>query len=366
MAKDNIIPPFSNGYWIWDEYTNSLDFLSRDVKELIQGSTPAGPQPVKKDGLGTIRFKDTIDNLGQAQFRRQFQRRIKPNEPQIVTIQDVKDVAIFTAERHDLTPEFIEFMHMRKMDEFLRALIVYFQFYFQVWDNLLLRREEAKRKLRQPIVMVLENVVRDNLADLRSMVARNYGYILMGLEETFKHYHMSGATSLSDKDRHLYECLLSMAAKIVWIALLRKNFLLIEMELNRLFRTKIFNIMSRIRQTAACCTNAEEDRILLGKAYTPEKKLKHRSPAVQELIFDNHSYKMLAIGHLRVEPVEERIAYLEAAYTAPEEQLFDLKVGVGILGVSKDYFNPILMPKEGMAKRIHIPAWRMPVMTSDG
>lgn len=59
--------------------------------------------------------------------------------------------------------------------------------------------------------------------------------------------------------------------------------------------------MSRLRQSAFH-TNAEENRVLLGKAYKQERKLKHRSPAVQELIFDNHSYKMLAIGQLRVEP----------------------------------------------------------------
>ncbi|XP_015832912.1 uncharacterized protein LOC660702 isoform X1 [Tribolium castaneum] len=364
MTKDNINPPFANGYWVWDEASNGLAFISRDVKETTPGLPAAGAtQPAKKDKMGQIRFKDTVDNLGLAQFRRIYQRRIKPTEPQIVTIQDIKDVAIFTALRADLTPEFIDFMHTQRMDEFLRTLIVYFQYYFQVWDNLILRREEAKRKLRQPIVTVLENIVRDNLADLRSMVARNYGFILMGLEDTFKYYHMGNRNnvSLSDKDRHLHECLLSMAAKIVWIALLRKNFTVIEIELNRLFRTEIFNTMSRIRQSTFQ-TNAEENRVLLGKAFTQEKKLKHRSPAVQELIFDNHCYKMLAIGLLQVEPVAERIAYLEAAYTAPEEILFDIQVGVGILGLSKDYLNPILMPKEGMAKRIHIPVFKMPEM----
>lgn len=146
-----------------------------------------------------------------------------------MTLQDIKDVALFTAERADLTPEFINFMHTRRMDEFLRALIVYFQFYFRVWDNLVLRREESKRKLRQPLVTVLENVVRDDLADLRSMLARNYSYIILGLEDSEKFYHMNkrNNVSLSDKDRHLYECVLCMAAKIVWIALQRKNFTLI-------------------------------------------------------------------------------------------------------------------------------------------
>lgn len=56
---------------------------------------------------------------------------------------------------------------------------------------------------------------------------------------------------------------------------------------------------------------------------------------------------------------------MEAAFTAPEEILFDINVGVGILGLSKDYLNPILMPKEGMAKRIHIPFFKLPIMIPD-
>ncbi|KAJ3664426.1 hypothetical protein Zmor_008598 [Zophobas morio] len=136
MAKDSVNPPFTNGYWIWDDHVNSLAFISRDVKEVAPGlpALGTGGQPSKKDLRGTIRFKDTVDNLGLAQFRRQYQRRVKPTEPNIVTLQDIKDVAIFTAERTDLTPEFIQFLHTRRMDEFLRALIVYFQFYFQ-WPS---------------------------------------------------------------------------------------------------------------------------------------------------------------------------------------------------------------------------------------
>lgn len=232
-----------------------------------------------------------------------YQRRVKPNEPQVVTLQDIKDVAIYTAERRDLSPEFIDFIHTRRMDEFLRTLIVYFQYFFQVWEKIIIKREEGKRKLRQPIVTIIEDNIRDDLADLRSMVGRSYGYIIMGLEDTFKYYHMSNRNnvSLSDKDRHLHECLLSITAKIIWIALLRKNFLVIETELNRLFRSGIFNIMSRTR-TSIFRPNAEENRVLFGRGYKLEKKLKHRSPAIQELIFDDHCYKMLSIGLLEVAP----------------------------------------------------------------
>lgn len=228
--KENNESPFTNGHWEWDNALESLVFSSHYVDEVASGAPrPADPQLSKKDNIGHIRFKEAIDVLGMAQFRRLFQRRIKPGAPIVVTIQDVKDVAIFTAEKQDLTVELISFLHTSKMDQFLRSLIVYFQYYMQVWESLIMRREEAKRKLWQPIVTVKENVVRNDLADLRSMVARNYAYILMGLDDSFRFYHMSNKNrvSLSDKDRYLHECLLGIAARIVWIALLRKNFNLI-------------------------------------------------------------------------------------------------------------------------------------------
>lgn len=93
----------------------------------------------------------------------------------------------------------------------------------------MLRRIESKRKLWQPTVTEQENLVRDNLADLRSMVAREYCCIILGIEDAKRFHHMNNKnnTSLSDKDRRLFEKLLCMAVRVVWIALQRKHYTLI-------------------------------------------------------------------------------------------------------------------------------------------
>lgn len=75
----------------------------------------------------------------QVKFKRQFQRQCKPNEPNVVTLQDVKDVALFLANPADLTVDFINYFHIPTMDRFLRALIVYFQYYIQVFYFILIR-----------------------------------------------------------------------------------------------------------------------------------------------------------------------------------------------------------------------------------
>lgn len=65
-------------------------------------------------------------------FRRRFQRQCNRDEPVVVTLQDIKDVALFTADAADLSVEFISYFHLPTVDKFLRALIIYFQYYIQV------------------------------------------------------------------------------------------------------------------------------------------------------------------------------------------------------------------------------------------
>lgn len=68
----------------------------------------------------------------KAQFRRLYRRKVKPGALDVVIVQDIKDVVLFSAEVKDLTTEFIRFFHLPTVDAFLRAGIVYFHYYFQV------------------------------------------------------------------------------------------------------------------------------------------------------------------------------------------------------------------------------------------
>lgn len=61
------------------------------------------------------------------------------------------------------------------------------------------------------------------------MVAREYCTILYGGADAKKFHHMNNKNndSLSDKDRRLFETLICMSVRVVWIALSRKNLSLI-------------------------------------------------------------------------------------------------------------------------------------------
>ncbi|XP_057665486.1 uncharacterized protein LOC130899514 [Diorhabda carinulata] len=335
------------GFWSWDDYNNTLVFTNYDSigqqrpQSTLFGNSEIAAVPIVPDTT----FKDTFGSASQTRFRKNYERKVKINDTNVVILQDCKDVALFSCDVKCLTPEFIKFFHTKIVDKFLRSCIIYFQYYIQVWNLMLLRRIEASRKLRQPIVTELENIVRDDLADLRSMVARDYAAILTGVGDSKKFHHMCNENnvSLSDKDRKRFEMFVKMTVRVIWIALKKKNLTIIEKEMNRLLRTTIFSPMEHDKlKMYQFLATPEETRILRGKAYRKEKKLLHRSQLIQEIIFDVHDYRMLCIGVTDVEDRSERLDYLRMAYTAPEDLLEELEVGVGILGVPRKFLDPML------------------------
>lgn len=72
-----------------------------------------------------------------------------------------------------------------------------------------------------------------------------------------------------------------------------KHVLFSEKEMNRLLRSPVF-CNSTI--TEPFHSLPEEDRILQGKNCKIEQKLVQRSPLSQEIILENHDYRMLSIG----------------------------------------------------------------------
>lgn len=90
-------------------------------------------------------------------------------------------------------------------------------------------RTETKRKLRHPEVMISEDIIRDDLSDLRSMVSRDYAVLVTGVGDAAKFHHMNNENnvSLSDRDRRLFEVFVVVTEKVIWIALNRKYMTLI-------------------------------------------------------------------------------------------------------------------------------------------
>lgn len=70
--------------------------------------------------------------ISQVRFRRHYRRKVGPNDPDVVTIQDLRDVVLFSIPPQQLSSECIRYFHTPSMDFLLRSLIIYFQFFMQV------------------------------------------------------------------------------------------------------------------------------------------------------------------------------------------------------------------------------------------
>lgn len=77
--------------------------------------------------------------------------------------------------------------------------------------------------------MIAEDIIRDDLSDLRSMVSRDYAVLLTGVGDAANFHHMNNENnvSLSDRDRRLFEVFVEVTERVIWLALNRKYLTLI-------------------------------------------------------------------------------------------------------------------------------------------
>ncbi|CAG4940757.1 unnamed protein product [Colias eurytheme] len=302
---------YEDGHWVWDEATEALVFVS----DLPPKPVEAIHIPIKAP-TGTVEFRDDVDLIEQIRFRRRYQRKLKPGQPDIITVQDVKDIALFTA---------------------------------PIADEMANRIIELETKVRTPQCEVLESEFRDNLSDLRLLVAKEYSTMLIGGGDTKKFHHMGPQKkrrSLSDKDARLFETLLRMCVQIVWLALGRKAFNQIELEVNRLFKSEIFNAVEHNLNTGYINKMTKEERaVLLGRCLRHDKKLNTRSPLMNEVFCHREiDYRLMGAGVIKCHQISPRIMYMKEAVAGPEERLVELGIVLGIIGMHRSAFDTMLKP----------------------
>lgn len=149
-------------------------------------------------------------------------------------LQDIKDLVLFLA-TSPMTVQFINFFHLPTVDRFLRALILYFQYYVDVWEEITEKRAATTKKAPNPLAGGGRLRRAEEMRILRCVVGREYCELLLGNDHGATYHHMmasrkSGATqteSQSEKDLRMFEHLIALGHRVVWIALQRKYYNLI-------------------------------------------------------------------------------------------------------------------------------------------
>ncbi|XP_029042048.2 LOW QUALITY PROTEIN: uncharacterized protein LOC114875665, partial [Osmia bicornis bicornis] len=342
----------------WDEISDGLILLStqdtedKQVKRIkkkfdrVQDSEVYCPHAYL-----ILNFHETLSEREKLKFRRYYLRKIAPNEPGVIILQDIKDLVMFLL-ASPISPQFVNFFHMPIVDRFLRALIIYFQYYIITWEELIEEYAATIKKAPNPLAQGYRSKYAEEMQNLRCILGREYADLIIGCQDNTQYHHMTGGKkgsplltqSEGEKDLRTFETLICIAHRVIWIALQRKHFSLIEIELHRLFRTKAYNMAER-RSTSQIMQEmlSNDIEILHGPKLQVKRKLLRNSPLIQELIYSDCDYRLLALGH---NSNDERILYLQNALLIEEEKLHDLGIKIGILGENRANYNIMLIPFE--------------------
>ncbi|XP_047522940.1 uncharacterized protein LOC125061507 [Pieris napi] len=328
---------YESGHWVWNEEAEELEFIS-DLR-LVEESLELLPTSV-----ANVEFKDDIDLLEQQKFRKYLQR--KTEEIDFVTLQDVKDVVLFTAPLAVMSSSLIKILHHCTTERFLRALTLYTQYYLQISDEMSHRTLELETKIRTENSDKIEMKYRKDLEDLRLLVAKEYCIIILGEGSLAKYHHMGVAKtgSLSKKDAVLFETLVRFSIQIVWIALGRVCYNQIEVEIHRLFKSEIFNSTEhKLNINYYKHINERERCVLLGHCVNQGQKLTTRSPLQNEVFCPRYiDFRQFGIGTMKYPGLSNRLRLLEIYLTQPEQNFAELRLSIGILGLPRSKFDIML------------------------
>lgn len=172
-------------------------------------------------------------NILQIKFKKYYLRKVAPNEPDVIILQDIKDLVMFLL-ISPVSIKFINFFHLPIVDRFLRALIIYFQYYIEIWEKLMEERVATLKKAPNPLAGGHRIKYADELHILRCMLSKEYADLILGCQDTVHYHHIisgkkrsSMTQSQGEKDLRIFEALIHISHRVVWIALHRKHFHLI-------------------------------------------------------------------------------------------------------------------------------------------
>lgn len=151
----------------------------------------------------------------------------------MIILQDIKDLVMYLT----ITPvsiQFINFFHLPIVDRFLRALIIYFQYYIEIWEDLTQKRVIMVKKAPNPLAGGTRIRYASEMRTLRCILGREYAELIVGCKDSAPYHHMTtgkknmsndvATQSQGEKDLRIFEVLIRIAHRVVWIAMQRKYF----------------------------------------------------------------------------------------------------------------------------------------------
>ncbi|KAH8371944.1 hypothetical protein KR093_009426 [Drosophila rubida] len=335
IHADSFTPKYKSGKWSWDKNTDALHFQPHSDLE------DANDRFIETNGY---RFLRMINQEEEVIFRKLFTRSPVTYDTDIVVINDVRDLVLFMMPKEFLTKKFLDFMHKPPVHRLVHALIIYFEYFLRLVEFLLIRRDELSGNMAQvqsEQTNEMKRIFSSYLSQYRMLVARNYSIIIMGEGDMAAYYHTIPIVNISTKikDKYFHEQFLAVAIQIIWISMHRRAYFIIEMEMNRLFRSEHFlmNNPQYLKFTPS------ERSLLYGRNNKMVNYRAQCSPMIQELTnVSDEDLPILWIGERKYRGDDYRIHELELEYIVPGPQLRMIDISHGILGHPKRLYDTML------------------------
>ncbi|XP_065369711.1 protein phosphatase 1 regulatory subunit 36-like [Calliphora vicina] len=337
IHTDNFVPRYVNGTWIWNDQQEDLQFDSREEasKEISKEEYVV---------IGGYKFLANINQLEEMIFRQEFQRADTTHDYEAILIQDIKDLVMFLSPQEILTKDFIYFLNTKTVHTFLKALVIYFEYFLKFVEFILIRRDEIageKAQIQSEESTAIKRIFAKQLSQYRLLLAREYSEILLGNGEMKKFYHIKPIVNISQsiKDKAFHEGFLAFCTNFVWISMYRRDLELIDMEMNRLFRSEHFSLVRSERYQFS----AVEASMLYGKNYKRCNYRAQNSPLIMELnSVAKENVPLLWIGARKYRGTDLRIFQIELEFIVPDSQLCLIDVSHGILGHPRKIYDTML------------------------
>ncbi|KAM7344093.1 protein phosphatase 1 regulatory subunit 36-like [Cochliomyia hominivorax] len=337
IHTDNFVPKYVNGTWIWNEQEEKLQFESHEetIKHLNKEEHVV---------IGGFKFLANINQLEEMIFRQEFQRSDTTHDYEVILIQDIKNLVLFLAPKEIVTKDIIYFLNTKTIHRFLKALIIYFEYFLKLVEFILIRRDEIsgeKAQIQSGESTEIKRIYSQHLMQYRLLLAREYSEILLGNGEMKKFYHLKPIVNISQsiKDKFFHESFLAFCTCFVWIAMHRRDLELIDMEMNRLFRSEHFSL----RRAERYEFSKAEAGLLYGKNYKRCNYRAQNSPLIMELNkVEKQNVPLLWLGERKYRGTDLRILQIELEYIVPDSQLCLIDVSQGILGHPKKLYDTML------------------------
>ncbi|XP_064551284.1 uncharacterized protein LOC135437296 [Drosophila montana] len=328
-------PKYHSGKWSWDKKTDSLKFeLDNDLSDAME-------RYIETNGY---KFLRTITPEEELIYRQKFARSETTFDYDTLITADVLELVIFLMPKEFLTKRLLIFLHQPAVLRFFHALNIYFEYFLRLVELVLIRRDELSCNMAQiqsEQTIKMKRIISIYLSQYRLLVARNYSVILKGEGDMAKFHHINPSRQVSAtiRDKWFHEQFLAVSIQIVWISMHRRAYNVIEMEMNRLFRSEHFMIF---RPEYLKLTPAEKS-LLYGRN---NKIVNYRiqvSPLIQELEnVPTEDLPILWIGERKYRGTDIRIATIELEFIVPCAQLHLIDVPRGIMGHPKRLYDTLL------------------------